>query len=328
MEAQALKKPKKKNKLIAAFFRRDVEGRLHLNDAFFGFLLTVPAIAVLVLVIAAPILKGIYMSFMTYGIKEVGGRAEPVWNHFKNYTDLFARGGISGNITDYFFTTLSFVFWAVAVQFVIGLALALLLNTKLRGRGIFRGLFLIPWTIPSVVVALIWRLMLNNSYGIINWMMNKAGLIETTSFDWLNSPKFALAAVVIAAVWRQLPYMMVMLLAGLQSVDKSQLEAARIDGANYFQTLIHVVIPTIKPVIFSSVWIAIMNNFQMYTIINLMTGGGPSEATYTLSIAAYEKAFTDYNFGQGAAIGVLWLIFLTVVTVFINHRSAKSAENL
>ena len=159
-------------------------------------------------------------------------------------------------------------------------------------------------------------------------ILNKLGCIPTTAFDWLNSPNLALPAVVIAAVWRQLPYMMVMLLAGLQSVDKSQLEAARIDGATFMQTLRHVTLPTIRPVVLSSVWIAIMNNFQMYTIINLMTGGGPSEATYTLSIAAYEKAFTDYNFGQGAAIGVMWLVFLTIVTVIINKISAKSAENL
>lgn len=328
MATQVKKMPKKQNKFAAAFFRRDVEGKYHMSDGFFGFLLTVPAIAVLLTVIAAPILKGVYMSFMNYGIKEVSGKAAPVWNNFKNYTDLFHSGGINGNVVEYFLTTLNFVFWTVAVQFVIGLALALLLNTKVKGRGVFRGLFLVPWTIPSVVVALLWRLMLNNSYGIINWMMNRVGIIETTSFDWLNSPNFALPAVVIAAVWRQLPYMMVMLLAGLQSVDRSQIEAARIDGATFMQTLRHVTLPTIRPVIFSSIWIAIMNNFQMYTIIQLMTGGGPNEATYTLSIAAYKKAFTDYNFGQGAAIGVMWLIFLTVVTVIINKLSAKSAENL
>lgn len=328
MTEQTTKRPKKQNRIAAAFFRRDVEGKYHVSDGFFGFLLTAPAVAVLLLVIAAPILKGVYMSFMQYGIKEVSGRAEPVFNHFKNYTELFSRGGISGNVVDYFLTTLGFVFWTVVLQFVIGFALALLLNAKMRGRGLFRGLFLIPWTIPSVVVALVWRLMLNNSYGIVNWMMNRVGLIETATFDWLNSPKFALAAVVIAAVWRQLPYMMVMLLAGLQSVDRSQIEAARIDGANYMQTLWHVTVPSIRPVIFSSVWIAIMNNFQMYTIINLMTGGGPSEATYTLSIAAYEKAFTDYNFGQAAAIGVMWLVFLTAVTVLINRIGAKNAENL
>lgn len=125
MATQTKKMPKKQNKFIAAFFRRDVEGKYHMSDGFFGFLLTVPAILVLLTVIAAPILKGIYMSFMKYGLKEVSGKAAPVWNNFKNYTDLFRAGGINGNVVDYFLTTLQFVFWAVLVQFVIGLALAL-----------------------------------------------------------------------------------------------------------------------------------------------------------------------------------------------------------
>lgn len=304
-------------------FRKTQSGHLYLTDEAFGFLLTVPTLLILLIVIVAPIVKGVYMSFMTYGIKELSGKSPAVWNNFQNYKNLFSRGGISGNVIDYFFTTVQFVFWTVLIQFVIGLIMALLLNSKLCGRGIFRGLFMIPWTIPSVAVALIWRLMLNGSYGIINWMMYHAGFIENSSFDWLNSESLAIVAVVIAAVWRQLPYMMIMLLAGLQSVDYSLVEAAKIDGANYMQTLIKVILPSIRPVIISSLWIAVMNNFQMYTIINLMTGGGPSEATYTLSIAAYEKAFTEYNFGQGAAIGVMWLVFLSILTFLFNRAGDK-----
>lgn len=303
------------------------QGRgFRISDEMFGFLLTVPTLVILLVVIAAPILKGVYMSFTTYGIKELSGKSDAVWNHFENYKALFSGGGISGNVVDYFVTTLKFVFWTVGIQFLLGLMLALLLNSSIRYRGIFRGLFLIPWTIPSVVVALVWRLMLNGSYGIVNWMMHQIGLIQSASFDWLNSPNLALTAVVIAAVWRQLPYMMIMLLAGLQSVDGTLLEAARIDGSGYMQSLFYVILPSIRPVIFSSVWIAFMNNFQMYTIINLMTGGGPSEATYTLSIAAYEKAFTSYNFGQGAAIGVMWLVFLIAVTFLFNRAGGKSAD--
>lgn len=247
MAMQVKQMPKKQNRFIAAFFRRDVEGKYHMSDGFFGFLLTVPAILVLLTVIAAPILKGVYMSFMNYGLAQVSGKKPAVWNNFKNYTDLFRSGGINGSVVDYFLTTLNFVFWTVLVQFILGLALALLLNTKLRGRGVFRGLFLVPWTIPSVVVALLWRLMLNGSFGIFNWILNKIGLIPTATFDWLNNPQLALPAVVIAAVWRQLPYMMVMLLAGLQSVDKSQLEAARIDGATFMQTLRHVTLRAMSP---------------------------------------------------------------------------------
>ena len=324
-----MKKTKTIKKHSMQFIYRDVEGKMHLGDGLFGFFLTIPALAVLAISIAAPIVKGIYMSFYKYKLPQVSGKKPAVWNNFENYKALFQHSSLSGGVQDYFLTTLKFVFWTVAVQFIIGLALALLLNTKIKGRGLFRGLFLIPWTIPSVVVAALWgRLMLNSNNGILNWILYHLGIMGTPTFDWTNSPKYAVAAVVIAAVWRQLPYMMVMLLAGLQSVDKSQLEAARIDGANYFQTLRAVTLPTIRPVIFSSIWIAIMSNFQMYTIIKLMTGGGPSEATYTLSIAAYQKAFQNYDFGQGAAIGVLWLAFLTIVTVIFNKLSAKSAENV
>lgn len=317
----------RKKGLFGRIVSKDPQGKYHLRDGAFGFLMTVPTMLILAVVIAAPIMKGVYMSFMNYGIKELSGMSTPVWNHFENYKALFVRNGISGNVVDYFLTTVGFVFWAVAVQFAAGLALALLLNSKIRGRGIFRGLFLIPWTIPSVVVALLWRLMLNSSYGIINWILNRAGILASPTFDWLNNVDFALAAVVIAAVWRQLPYMMVMLLAGLQSVDRTLLEAAKIDGANELQILIRVTLPSIRPVVFSAVWIAVMNNFQMYTIINLMTGGGPSEATYTLSIAAYEKAFTSYNFGQGAAIGVMWLIFLSILAFVFNKSGAKNSED-
>ena len=140
---------------------------------------------------------------------------------------------------------------------------------------------------------------------------------------------FSEAAVMLSAFIAGLPLVIRPIKIAFESKTLLCLEeAARVCGASPLRTFVTVTLPTIRPVVLSSVWIAIMNNFQMYTIINLMTGGGPSEATYTLSIAAYEKAFTDYNFGQGAAIGVMWLVFLTVVTVIINKLSAKSAENL
>ena len=132
-----------------------------------------------------------------------------------------------------------------------------------------------------------------------------------------------MALIVIAAVWRQLPYMMVMILAGLQSVDKSLEEAGVVDGANYFQTLFHIIIPSIRPVLVTSIWIALMANFQMYTIIANVTNGGPVGATTTLSIAAYNAAFQSYDFGYGAAIGVMWLVMLFIITMFTNKLTDK-----
>ena len=119
-----------------------------------------------------------------------------------------------------------------------------------------------------------------------------------------------------------------MILAGLQSVDKSLLEAGTIDGANYWQSLLHITIPSIRPVLITSIWIALMANFQMYTIIANITNGGPVGATTTLSIAAYNAAFQSYNFGYGAAIGVVWLIVLFIITMFSNKLTDKYSEDL
>lgn len=282
------------------------------SDKLFGFLLTVPALAVLFVVVALPISKGIYVSFCDYKLSNLN---DPVWNNFENYINLFKQG----DIYKFFTNTILFVILTVVIQFILGLGIALLLNSKIKGRNIIRGAFLIPWTIPSVVVAILWRWMLHQQFGVINYLLFEANITKTVNVSWTLWPTLAMASIVIAAVWKQLPYMMVMILAGLQSVNVSLIEAAKIDGASPFKILIHVILPSIRPVIFTSVWIAVMSNFQMYTIIANMTGGGPVNATTTLSIAAYRAAFQSYNFGEGAAIGVLWLILLFVITL-VNNR--------
>lgn len=294
---------------------------LKFRDSTFGFLLTVPALVVLCIVIALPILKGIYVSFCDYKLANL--KSIPDWNNFKNYIGLFK----SGEIFTYFSNTIIFVFFAVIIQFILGLIIALLLNSKMHGRSIFRGFFLIPWTIPSVVVAILWRWMLHQQFGVINYLLNKAGITNSVNISWILSPSLAMISIIMAAVWRQLPYMMVMILAGLQSVDISLIEAAKIDGASSFQILNKVTLPLIRPVIVTSIWIAIMSNFQMYTIIQNMTGGGPVNATTTLSIAAYRAAFQSYNFGKGAAIGVLWLLLLFGITLSSNKMNEKFAKD-
>ena len=313
------------------------------SDSWFGFALVVPALLVLLIVIALPILKGIYVSFFTYKLKNVSAplfnvsgdqlatvlRGEASftslfnlqWNDLGNYISLFKRG----DILHYFKNTLVFVGLTVSVQLVLGMVIALLLNSRLRASGAFRGLMLIPWTIPSVVVAILWRWMLHQDFGVVNYIAWMLGISQQLNVSWQVSNALAMASIVLASVWRQLPYMMVMLLAGLQSVDCSLEEASCIDGANKWNTFIHVTLPSIRPVLFTSVWIAVMNNFQSYTIIANMNGTG--ESTMTLSIAAYQEAFKSYNFGRGAAIGVMWLVLLFVITLVSNRLNERSAND-
>lgn len=299
--------------------------RRGLSDAAFGMLLMVPALLVLLVVIAFPIMKGIYASFCSYTLKELRkGVLDLRWNNFANYKSLLKNN----DIFTYLGNTVVFVVLVVAIQFVLGLAIALLLNSKIKGRGAIRGLMLIPWTIPSVVTAIVWRFLTNSNYGVLNYLGCEAGLLSSMDYSWTLHAGSAMALIVIAAVWRQLPYMMVMILAGLQSVDQSLIEASRIDGANSFQSLIHVTIPSIRPVLVTSIWIAMMANFQMYTIIANVTNGGPVTATTTLSIAAYKAAFQSYDFGYAAAIGVVWLVLLSIITLFSNRLTDKYSRDL
>lgn len=295
---------------------------MKVSDRVFGFLLMLPAIIVFLAVIAWPILRGIWVSFCTNKLVNI---SDPTWNNFKNYQQIFKNNAF----WSYFGTTLIFVVLTVGMQLIMGLMLALLLNSKIRGQKFYRGMFIIPWTVPSVVVAILWRWMFQQQYGVLNYVAMQLRLISGMDLNWTADSTLAMASIVIACVWKQLPYMTVMLLAGLQSVDRGLVEAAYIDGANGLQNLWHITLPGIRPVMITSTWLAVTQNFQQFTIIKNMTGGGPVYATTTLSVAAYKEAFTTkYNFGTSAAIGVLWMMFLLVVTIISNRATDRYSRDL
>ncbi len=286
-------------------------------DTIFATLCILPAFAGIALVVLAPIVKAIWMSFMDYKITST---AQPVWNQFANYIKLFS----SGQIAQYFGNTLLFIFWVVVIQFVLAMAMALLLSSRLiHGRNVMRAAFMIPWTIPSVVTALLWSWLLQPQYGVLNWLFYNLGLQGQLNQLWLQDPAHAMPSVIIACVWRQTPYMMVMLLAGLQSVPHDLVEAASIDGANGIKRFVHVILPSIRPVIDTSIVVAIINNSQMFAIIYNMTAGGPIGKTTTFSVAAYLKAFVSFDFGQGSALGVIWLLALSLFVFFYKRYSDR-----
>jgi multiple sugar transport system permease protein len=279
-------------------------------DLIYAWALLIPAFAVLSLVVFWPIINGIQTSFTENTLKT---RRAPYWNDFQNYKDLYE----SGDIQFYFENTLVFVSAIVVLQFVVALGIALLLNSDIKWRNLFRGLFLMPWTIPSVVVALLWLWMLQPQYGVVNYLLHQIGLVARNQ-QWVQNPDLAMPSVAMASVWRQFPIMVVMLLAGLQTIPKNLVEAAKIDGASDLNVFRHVTIPFLRPVIGTTVLITIINNFQSFTIIFNMTGGGPVKKTTTLSIATYQEAFRRFDIGTGSAIGVLWLLALIGITVIYN----------
>ncbi len=306
-------------RLKNSFHIKSLENR-NVHDKILTFFLLLPLVIIFGTVIFIPIMKGIIVSFCDYSLRNL---ANPKWNSFANYKNIFNNY----EVLKYLFTTLKYVVATVSIQFFIGMLIALLMNTHIPQKRLMRGLFLVPWTIPSVVVAILWRWMLQEQFGVLNFLFFKLRLSSCVQVAWTQCNNLAMISVIIAAVWRQLPYTMLMLLAGLQSVDQSLIEATMIEGANSLQIFRHVTIPSTLPVIYTTVWIAVLDNFQMFTIIYNMTGGGPVDATTTLSLATYKRAFTAYNFGQAAAIGVIWMAFLLLISIFYNRlNTTYSAE--
>jgi multiple sugar transport system permease protein len=313
MQAPHVTETDRKGLPLAGRFRLSMKQK----DNIFAWALVLPAYAALMLVIFWPILNGIWISFTDSTLRT---RNNPQWNNFENYSELIQTGELLG----YLSTTAVYVIAVVAIQFVLGLAIALLIGNDLPGKNVIRGLFMLPWTIPSVVVSLVWLLMLQPEFGLINYTLGSLGLIDPHT-QWAQNPMLAMPAVILASVWRQFPIMLVMFIAGLQTIPQELVEAAKIDGAGTFAVFRRVTLPFLRPVIFINVLLAIIRNFQMFTIIYTMTSGGPLGRTTTLAIATHQEAFRRFDWGKGAAIGVVWLGILVVITLIFNWLERRSA---
>ncbi len=217
-----------------------------------------------------------------------------------------------------FSNSLIWVLACVSAQFVLSFILALVLNSKeLIGRRIFRSLVLIPWATPPVVVALTWRYLVADQ-GPLNALLATVGVVNPPS--WLLDPNIALWACIMANVWMNIPFMTVMLLAGLQSVETSLYEAAAIDGAGFFQSTFRITLPVMKKVVLIVVTLMSIWTFNMFDIVFVMTRGGPGNASLTLPMYAYQNAFFYYQLGYAAAVGmVIMACLLLVIFVYIRE---------
>ncbi len=280
------------------------------RDKAFAFLLIVPAAIMLLITIIIPLTEVIRMSFYNYSLLSIN---QIEWNNFFNYRSLLKD--IEFGQT--FLRTFYYVMVTVLLNLILGFAIALLLNRNIKGRNFLRGLFFLPWTFPTLVVGVIWLWIYQPQYGILNYLLNQFHVIHQ-NINWIGEMNTAMPAVIAAAVWKQTPLMMVMILAALQTVPKDLEEAAVIDGAGTIPKFFNVTLPCIMSVLKTVTLTSIITNFQMFVLFFIMTGGGPVRATTTLTIYTYETAFMKFNLGKGAAIGVFWLLFLVMFSVVYN----------
>ncbi len=213
----------------------------------------------------------------------------------------------------------------VPLQMGLGLVAAILLNREFPWRGLARALVIVPWALPSVVIALVWRWIYDPSTGLLNELLLRLHIVEA-GIPWLADPDKALFAIIATLTWQGFPFFAVMILAGLQGIPKSQYEAAAIDGATPWRQFRHVTLPGISGVLATAGLLRVIWVANSMDVIFVMTGGGPGYATYTLPLYAFVKARQNLDFGYGSAIAVAFSIALGVVVAVYIARSSREIE--
>lgn len=283
-----------------------------------GYLLILPASLLLVAVLFYPLLSLFRMSF--YDIEPLR-HPEPVFSGLKNYARLLNDPDLRGSLAQ----TALWTFGSVVIQFVIGLVAALILNESFRGRGLARALLLIPWAMPSVVGAFSWKWMYHAQLGLLNHILTSLHLISR-NINWLGDPATAMLSAVITNSWRGFPFMMLMLLAGIQNIPRELYDASAVDGASFWQQLRYVTLPLLKPVVFVVTLLASIWTFNNFTYIYILTGGGPAGKTEILVTYVYKNGFQFFHFGYAAALSVLlFAIIVTMSAIYIRLMSPKGA---
>ncbi len=211
------------------------------------------------------------------------------------------------------------VIWTLGVvllQNIVGFFVALLLNQNLPGQGILRALILLPWVLPGVVAAILWRFMYDPQLGLINSFLLRLNIIDQP-VAWLADPSIAMGAVIFVAFWKGFPFSTVIFLAALQNVDQEQLDAARVDGAGRVRQLVDVIIPAILPVAAVNVLLTTILTFNYFDIIYVLTRGGPLNSTVIFPTRIYEVGFGQVRFGEAAAYGAMSVVVLILIVAFL-----------
>jgi multiple sugar transport system permease protein len=208
---------------------------------------------------------------------------------------------------------------SVAAEFVLGFALALLLSEELgRLRGVFRALIMIPMFIAPIVVGIIWRMMFNPQYGVIDYIFHAQG------FSWTGSTTWAIPSLIVADVWEWTPFMFVILLASIEAMPLEQMDAAVVDGCNYLQKVRYIILPSIKMGIVVAVLLRLMDAIKMFDSIWTLTWGGPGRTTESATYSIYRYAFNDFRMGIATAFSWIFVILLTIfVTIFLRQVSRR-----
>lgn len=266
----------------------------------------IPTLAVLGVVIAYPAVRALQLSFTATNLLSLSSRAIGASNYHTLLRDSVFFSALRNTVV--------FTFSSVVIAAILGLVLALILEDFFGNFRIIQTILLTPWAVPVVVAAFLFRYMLEESGGIVNSILLQLHLVGH-AVPFLVSPKWSMPSVIAANVWEQMPFFLLVFIAGLKSVPEEIVEAARADSAGKLSIIRYVKLPYLKSPAVIAILLMVIANFNNFPLIESMTGGGPGISTTTLVIYVYQLAFSGYNVGYASAVGVAWLAILLILAV-------------
>lgn len=280
----------------------------------FGIGMLTPTLIVLLVMTAYPLIFTFVYSFTDYNYLK--GTENASFVLFDNYVSLFKNGYFQQAV----WNTIKFTILAVVLEMALGLLIAVFVNSLKRGQKIMRTLLLLPYLLPAVTVALSWRMMLSANYGIINQFLKGLGL---PVFNWFMDTKTAFGTILLIDVWQNVPFVFLLLYASLQSVSENQYEAARIDGAGFFQQFWYITLPNIKGSLALCALLRTIDTFRLFEKVNVLTGGGPAGTTTTITQFLYTYGIKSLDFGFGSAGAIVMTILVLILSSVYIKRAIQ-----
>ena len=275
-----------------------------------GLLLALPALIYITIFLVVPLIYNIWLSISdANGANLISGNYHPTG--LANYEAMVKS-------PDFWNGVKLSIIWTVAslaLQFLVGYALALFFRKPFPGNGIIRALLLVAWILPAVVTGTIFRWMFDSDFGVINYFLMSLHIIDHPVL-WLTGPTTAMIAIVVANLWVGMPFNMLLILSGLHTIDDGLYEAAEVDGAGPIRTFFSITEPLMRPVVISLLLLGVINTYKVFDLIYTMTKGGPVEATTTLPIFTYLQTFKVFDFGNGAAASMLTMVLPLALSWF------------
>jgi multiple sugar transport system permease protein len=277
-----------------------------------------PALLITALIVVLPVAQTVWLSLQDYLLY---APQDARFVGFGNFAAILADEVFWISLKN----SLIWIVGIIGLSFLLGLCTALLLNQSFWWRGLARALVVVPWALPSVIIALMWTWMYDFNVGVINDILVRIGIIDAP-YPWLARPETALYAIMAALVWQGFPFFAVMILAGLQTIPAELYEAAEIDGASRTQMLFRITLPSIADVIFTALLLRTIWVANSLDVILVMTAGGPGYATHTLPLYTFVRAYTGMEFGYASALALVLTALLLAVVMLYVRRAARGVD--